>query len=66
MLSTEINENSKLIYSELVKDKAILEIKKENGTDLTQEKFDLTGGSLRQRNIKWYFQYTQLAIYWTE
>ena len=40
-LRKNMNENSKLLYNELIKNKIISEIKQESDTNLTQTEIDL-------------------------
>ncbi|KKI64916.1 Phage protein [Staphylococcus cohnii subsp. cohnii] len=43
-----MNENSKLMYNELIKNKIIPDIKQESDTNLTQEEIDLIGTHLNK------------------
>jgi len=45
---TKMNENSKLMYNELIKNKIIPDIKQESDTNLTQEEIDLIGTHLNK------------------
>ncbi|PNZ09929.1 IS5/IS1182 family transposase, partial [Staphylococcus simiae] len=45
---SDINENSKIIYQELVKDKIIPEIIEDKDTDLSKEDIDLIGSHLNK------------------